>query len=58
MNVPCMASESLTRALGKAALRIAYQDTPDALLPPALQNANPLKIERVIDGRRSSDAIG
>jgi hypothetical protein len=25
---------------------IAYQDTPDALLPLALQNANPLKIER------------
>ena len=34
---------------------IAYQDTPDALLPPALQNANPLGIERTINGKRTRD---
>jgi hypothetical protein len=28
-----------------------------ALLPPALQNANPMKIERVVNGRRTSDPI-
>ena len=49
-------------SVGSAAIRrwvrlIAYQDTPDALLPPALQNANPLGIERIINGRRTRDAI-
>src|SRR5439155_8817737 len=50
-------------SVGAAAIRrwvrlIAYQDTPDALLPPALQNANPLRIERVIDGVRTRGAVG
>ena len=36
---------------------IAYQDVPDALLPPALRDANPLVIERTIDGRRTRDAV-
>lgn len=30
---------------------IAYQDMPDTLLPPALQEANPLGIRRLEDGR-------
>jgi alpha-ketoglutaric semialdehyde dehydrogenase len=29
---------------------VAYQNTPDALLPPALQNANPLGIARLLNG--------
>ena len=29
---------------------VSYQDVPDALLPPALQDANPLSIRRRIDG--------
>ncbi|MBU2705292.1 aldehyde dehydrogenase (NADP(+)) [Zooshikella marina] len=28
-----------------------YQNTPDELLPPALQNANPLKLWRLVDGK-------
>jgi NADP-dependent aldehyde dehydrogenase len=36
---------------------LAYQDTPDELLPDALKNGNPLGIERVIDGRRTREAI-
>jgi 2,5-dioxopentanoate dehydrogenase len=36
---------------------IAYQDTPDALLPLALQNASPLKVERVINGTRTRNPL-
>src|SRR5205814_4717340 len=51
-----------TTSVGAAAIRrwvrmIAYQDTPDALLPPALQNGNPLGIERIVDGVRTRDPI-
>jgi NADP-dependent aldehyde dehydrogenase len=49
-------------SVGSAAIRrfvrmIAYQDTPDDLLPVALQNANPLGIERIINGRRTRDPL-
>lgn len=30
---------------------VAYQGVPDELLPPALQDANPLQILRLVDGR-------
>ena len=55
-------TDSGTTSVGSAAIRrfvrlIAYQDTPDALLPPALQNANPLGIERVINSKRTRDAV-
>jgi NADP-dependent aldehyde dehydrogenase len=51
-----------TTSVGSAAIRrwvrlIAYQDTPDAMLPPALQNANPLKIERMVNGQRTREPI-
>jgi NADP-dependent aldehyde dehydrogenase len=44
-------------SVGTAAIRrfvrmVAYQNTPDELLPPALQDANPLKIMRTVDGKR------
>jgi NADP-dependent aldehyde dehydrogenase len=29
---------------------VCYQDLPDALLPPALQAANPWKLARRLDG--------
>ena len=29
---------------------VAYQDTPDALLPAVLRDANPLRISRRVDG--------
>jgi alpha-ketoglutaric semialdehyde dehydrogenase len=51
-----------TTSVGSAAIRrwvrlIAYQDTPDAMLPPALQNANPLGIERMVNGHRTREPI-
>jgi NADP-dependent aldehyde dehydrogenase len=51
-----------TTSVGSAAIRrwvrmIAYQDAPEALLPPALQNPNPLGIERVVNGKRTREPI-
>jgi NADP-dependent aldehyde dehydrogenase len=48
-------SNSLTTSVGAAAIErflrpVCYQDVPDALLPPALQQANPLGIWRLRDG--------
>lgn len=55
-------TDAATTSVGSAAIRrfarmVAYQNTPDALLPPALRNANPMKVERTVNGRRTSDAI-
>ncbi|MNE23612.1 Alpha-ketoglutaric semialdehyde dehydrogenase [compost metagenome] len=36
---------------------VCYQNCPDALLPPALQNANPLGIARLVDGQSSRAAL-
>ncbi|UVM58137.1 aldehyde dehydrogenase (NADP(+)) [Pseudomonas sp. B21-012] len=36
---------------------VCYQNCPDALLPPALQNANPLGIARLVDGQSSRTAL-
>jgi acyl-CoA reductase-like NAD-dependent aldehyde dehydrogenase len=36
---------------------VVYQDAPDALLPPALQDANPLGILRRVDGERTRAPI-
>lgn len=36
---------------------VCYQDYPDALLPDALKDANPLGIQRLVDGKPSSDAL-
>jgi NADP-dependent aldehyde dehydrogenase len=36
---------------------VAYQNTPDHLLPPALQNANPLGIPRLLNGVLSTAAV-
>lgn len=36
---------------------LGYQDVPDELLPPALQDENPLHIERRVDGQVTSAAI-
>ncbi|MGB7157848.1 MAG: aldehyde dehydrogenase (NADP(+)) [Tepidisphaeraceae bacterium] len=52
-----------TTSVGSSAIRrfvrpLAYQDAPQPVLPPALQNANPLGIERTINGHRTRDAIG
>ena len=40
-----------TRAIERFLRPISYQNFPDATLPPELQEANPLKIERLVDGK-------
>lgn len=45
-------------SVGSAALErfirpVCYQDVPDALLPDALKDANPLGLERLVDGVRT-----
>jgi len=39
-----------TASIGRFLRPVAYQDAPDAALPPALQDANPLGIPRLVDG--------
>jgi NADP-dependent aldehyde dehydrogenase len=51
-----------TTSVGTLAIRrfvrpVAYQSVPDALLPQALQNANPLGILRLVDGGWTRDPI-
>jgi len=36
---------------------VAHQGFADELLPPALQNSNPWKISRAVNGKVSKDAI-
>ncbi|MBS7661884.1 aldehyde dehydrogenase (NADP(+)) [Pseudomonas lalucatii] len=49
-------------SVGSAAIErflrpVCYQNCPDALLPPALQNANPLGIARLVDGETTRQAL-
>ncbi|KAA3660229.1 MAG: aldehyde dehydrogenase (NADP(+)) [Chloroflexi bacterium] len=51
-----------TTSVGMTAIKrfmrpVAFQDVPDALLPPALQDANPLNIWRIVDGDWSKQRI-
>lgn len=51
-----------TTSVGSSAIRrfarpVAFQDMPDHLLPPALQNANPLGIDRIVNGKRTREPI-
>ncbi|MHA7985394.1 aldehyde dehydrogenase (NADP(+)) [Rathayibacter sp. CAU 1779] len=39
-----------TASIGRFLRPVAYQDVPDAALPPALQNANPWHLPRTVDG--------
>ena len=53
---------SLHTSVGVTAIRrflrpLCYQDSPDALLPLALQDANPLSLERRVNGRLTRDAV-
>ena len=36
---------------------VCYQNYPDALLPDALKNANPLGISRLVDGENTRDPL-
>jgi len=44
-------------AILRFARPVAYQDFPDATLPRELQDANPLGIWRLVDGRLSKDPV-
>lgn len=45
-------------AIYRFARPVCYQNFPEALLPAELQNANPRKIWRTVDGRWTRDPIG
>jgi acyl-CoA reductase-like NAD-dependent aldehyde dehydrogenase len=45
-----------TAAIGRFLRPVAYQDVPDAALPPALQDANPWGLARRVDGVSSPAA--
>ena len=50
-------SDSRTTSVGTAAIKrflrpVCYQALPEALLPEALHEANPLKVSRLVDGKR------
>ncbi|MBY4675631.1 aldehyde dehydrogenase (NADP(+)) [Marinobacterium arenosum] len=56
------ATDSRSSSVGSRAIErwvrpVSYQNTPDPLLPPALQNANPLGIWRQIDGQLSDGVL-
>jgi NADP-dependent aldehyde dehydrogenase len=40
-----------TNAIHRFTRSVCYQGFPDALLPPELQEANPLAIRRLVDGK-------
>jgi 2,5-dioxopentanoate dehydrogenase len=46
-----------TRALTRWGRLVCYQNFPDPLLPPILQNANPLGIRRLVNGAWSSGPV-
>jgi 2,5-dioxopentanoate dehydrogenase len=46
-----------TQAIYRFARLVCYQSFPEATLPAELQNANPLKVWRLIDGNLTRDAI-
>lgn len=46
-----------TSAIRRFVRPIAWQDVPDPLLPPELQNANPLAIWRTVNGQPTRDPV-
>jgi alpha-ketoglutaric semialdehyde dehydrogenase len=46
-----------TRALNRWARLVCYQNFADELLPPELQNANPLGLRRLVNGAWTSGAV-
>ncbi|NUU23520.1 MAG: aldehyde dehydrogenase (NADP(+)), partial [Streptomycetaceae bacterium] len=56
---PYPATTSTSTSVGTTAIErwlrpVAYQNTPDALLPPELREANPLALPRLVDGHRQT----
>lgn len=55
-------TSSLHSAVGTTAIRrflrpVSYQNVPDALVPPELQAANPLHIERLVNNKRTREPL-
>jgi NADP-dependent aldehyde dehydrogenase len=55
-------TDSRSTSVGSAAIKrfvrpVTYQSAPDAVLPPELQNANPLGILRTVNGRVGSQEL-
>jgi len=55
-------TDANSTSVGSAAIRrfarqVAFQNTPDEFLPPALQNGNPLKIIRNVNGRMTAEPV-
>ena len=46
-----------SRAILRFARPVCYQNFPDAALPPELQDANPLGVWRMIDGKLNREAV-
>jgi NADP-dependent aldehyde dehydrogenase len=46
-----------TRALNRWARLVCYQSFADELLPPELQNANPLGLRRLVNGEWKTGAM-
>lgn len=46
-----------TLAIDRFLRPVCYQNYPDAMLPPALQNANPLAINRLVEGQLTKEPI-
>ncbi len=46
------------QAVARFTRPVAYQNFPDAVLPAELQDANPLRLSRIVDGVRSADFSG
>jgi len=46
-----------TLAIDRFLRPVCFQNYPDSLLPDALKNANPLCIQRLVDGQPSRDAL-
>jgi len=55
-TAPATTSVGMT-AIHRFMRPIAFQNVPEALLPDALKNANPLGIMRIVDNKHTSDAI-
>jgi NADP-dependent aldehyde dehydrogenase len=46
-----------TLAIDRFLRPVCFQNYPDSLLPEALKNANPLRIQRLVDGQTTRDAL-
>ncbi len=44
-------------AIYRFARPVCYQDFPEAMLPPELQNANPRKLWRTVNGRCTREGL-